>query len=185
MSDQPAAPANCAACAFWRRLRENEGVCTRHAPQTSIHPEEAAHWPQTRSWQWCGEGVAAEALSIGAHCAACIYWRHPEGGLHPVNRGDMPMAWWAHAGICARHAPYPVSEPGPRAFWRATQDTDFCAEGLPHSPAERSSATLETIDAAGAWQASGGAVARPPRFRHMRPKTLDRALCGILYSYDT
>jgi|HubBroStandDraft_3_1064219.scaffolds.fasta_scaffold70530_3 hypothetical protein len=142
MSDHPAAPANCAACAFWRRLRENEGVCTRHAPQTSIHPEEAAHWPQTRSWQWCGEGVAAEALSIGAQCADCIYWRHSEGGLHPVNRGDMPMAWWAHAGICARHAPYPVSEPGPRAFWRATQDTDFCAEGLPHSPAERSSATL-------------------------------------------
>ncbi len=24
----------------------------------------------------------------------------------------------------------PVSQPGPRAFWRATQDADFCAEGV-------------------------------------------------------
>ena len=61
MDDQAARPDNCGACAFWRRLRENEGVCARHAPQTSIRPEEAAHWPQTRGWQWCGEGVAAEA----------------------------------------------------------------------------------------------------------------------------
>jgi hypothetical protein len=68
MKDQPAAPANCAACAFWRKLRENEGVCTRHAPQTSIRPEEPAHWPQTHRWQWCGDGVAAEAASIGFNC---------------------------------------------------------------------------------------------------------------------
>ena len=52
------------------------------------------------------------------------------GRLIPVNRGDMPMAWWAKAGICARHAPSPISEPGPRAFWRATQNADFCGEGL-------------------------------------------------------
>jgi hypothetical protein len=138
MADQATRPANCAACAFWRKLRENEGVCARHAPQTSIRPEEAAHWPQTRGWQWCGEGVDAKALSIETHCADCLYWQHPQGGLHPVNRGDMPMAWWAHAGICARHAPHPVSEPGPRAFWRATHNTDLCAEGLPRSPGERS-----------------------------------------------
>ena len=88
MADQAIRPANCAACAFWRKLRENEGVCARHAPQTSIRPEEAAHWPQTRSWQWCGEGVAAKALSIETHCADCLYWQHPQSGLHPVNRGD-------------------------------------------------------------------------------------------------
>ena len=62
MADQGTRPANCAACAFWRKLRENEGVCARHAPQTSIRPEEAAHWPQTRSWQWCGEGVDGQRV---------------------------------------------------------------------------------------------------------------------------
>ena len=140
MSDQPVRPVNCEACAFWRKLRDHEGLCARHAPETSVRPEEVAHWPQTHGWQGCGEGVAAEAGSIGSYCARCVYWRRPEGGLNPVNRGDMPAAWWAHAGICARHAPYPVSEPGPRAFWRATRDTDFCAEGLSHDPSELSSA---------------------------------------------
>ena len=134
MSDPAARPANCAACAFWRQVRDSEGVCSRHGPQASTRPEEAAHWPQTHSREWCSEGVAAEALSIGCRCADCRYWRHPDGGLNPVNRGDMPMAWWARAGICALHAPYPASEPGPRAFWRATRDTDFCAEGLSRHP---------------------------------------------------
>jgi hypothetical protein len=145
MSDQPVRPVNCEACAFWRKLRDHEGLCARHAPETSVRPEEVAHWPQTHGWQGCGEGVAAEPASIGAHCAVCVYWRRPEGGLNPVNRGDMPAAWWAHAGICARHAPYPVSEPGPRAFWRATRDTDFCAEGLSHDPGELSSSASAPI----------------------------------------
>jgi hypothetical protein len=136
MSDQPVKPANCAACAFWRKLREHEGLCVRHAPETSVHPDEAAHWPQTHGWQWCGEGVVAEATPIGAHCADCVYWRRPESGLHPINRRDMPMSWWERAGICGRHAPRPVSEPGPRSFWRATHDADFCAEGLPRRGAE-------------------------------------------------
>ena len=131
MSDPSVRPANCAACAFWRKLREQEGLCSRHAPEPSIRPDEAAHFPQTHNWQWCGEGVAAEPMSIGSRCADCLYWRRPDGGLNPVNRRDMPMAWWAQAGICARHAPRPVPEPGPRAFWRATQGADFCAEGLP------------------------------------------------------
>ena len=131
MSDEIVRPLNCAACAFWRKLRETEGLCGRHAPEASTHPEEAAHWPMTNARQGCGEGVAAASLSIGAHCGDCIYWRSPDGGLNPVNRGDMPRAWWAKAGICARHAPQPISEPGPRAFWRATQDTDFCADGSP------------------------------------------------------
>ena len=51
MSDQPGRPANCEACAFWRKLREHEGICARHAPETSTHPDEAAHWPQTHGWQ--------------------------------------------------------------------------------------------------------------------------------------
>ena len=131
MIEEPARPANCAACAFWRKLRENEGVCCRHAPEPSIYPEEVAHFPQTNSRQWCGEGVAAPSLSLGTRCADCLYWRHPDGGLNPVNRGDMPMAWWARAGVCGRHAPRPLSEPGPRAFWRATLDTDGCADGAP------------------------------------------------------
>lgn len=130
MSIERAPPPNCAGCAFWRKLRENEGMCRRLAPEPSHRPEEAAHFPQTHSREWCGEGVAAASLSIGSPCADCVFWRHPDGGLNPVNRGDMPMSWWAHAGICARHAPRPTSEPGPRAFWRATQDTDFCAEGV-------------------------------------------------------
>jgi hypothetical protein len=130
MIDGLARPANCSVCGFWRKLRENEGVCCRHAPEPSNRPEEVAHWPQTHSRQWCGEGVAAPPLSIGSRCADCVFWRHPDGGLNPVNRGDMPMAWWANAGICARHAPRTSSEPGPRAFWRATLATDFCADGV-------------------------------------------------------
>lgn len=148
MSDGAARPDNCAACAFWRKLRENEGVCARHAPQASVTPEEAAHWPQTHGWQWCGEGRAAESHLIGARCADCLYWLHSEGGLHPVDRGDMPMSWWTHAGICARHAPHPVSEPGPRAFWRATHNTDLCAEGLARGPGERPSAATTPLTVA-------------------------------------
>jgi hypothetical protein len=83
---------NCAGCAFWRKLRENEGVCCRHAPEPSNRPEEVAHWPQTHSRQWCGEGAAAALRSIGSRCADSVFWRHP--GLNPVNQGDMPMAWW-------------------------------------------------------------------------------------------
>ena len=86
MNDQLVRPAYCEACAFWRKLREHEGLCARHAPETSVRPEEVAHWPQTHGWQGCGEGVTAEAGSIGSHCARCVYWRRPEGGLNPVNR---------------------------------------------------------------------------------------------------
>ena len=131
MTDGPLVPANCGACAFWRKLRENEGVCCRHAPEASHQPEDVAHWPLTRSWQWCGEGVADTPLSIGSHCANCVFWLRPDAGLNPVNRGDMPMTWWERAGLCARHAPRPVREPGPRGFWRATRDVDFCGEGEP------------------------------------------------------
>ena len=66
-----------------------------------------------------------------AYRADCLHWRRPPHGLHPVNRGDMPMTWWARAGHCTRHAPRPVRDPGPRGFWPATLDVDFCAEGAP------------------------------------------------------
>ena len=102
----------------WRALRENVGVCCRCAPESTTIADEVAHWPQTRSWQWCGERDAAPSLSVATRCAGCAFWRQPEGGLNPLNRGDMPMSWWARAGVCARHAPRPVSEPRPRAFWR-------------------------------------------------------------------
>ena len=128
-------PANCGACAFWHKLREHDGLCCRHAPAPSDRPNEVSHWCQTRISQWCGEGVAAPPFSIGSYCATCLYWRRPEQGLMPLDRGDLPMAWWYRAGICTRHAPHPVAEPGPRAFWRATLDTDFCAEGEPRHAA--------------------------------------------------
>ena len=99
--------------------------------QACVVAEQVAHWPQTHSHQWCGDGAVAASPAPGATCANCFYWRQPGGGLNPVDRGDMPMAWWAHAGYCARHAPRPVSEPGARAFWRATHAADACAEGQP------------------------------------------------------
>ncbi len=134
MTDVPLRPVNCGACAFWRKLRESEGVCCRHAPDATNRPDEVAHWPLTRNWQWCGEGVEAASLSIGTHCANCDFWRRPDVGLNPVNRGDMPRAWWERAGLCVRYAPRPVREPGPRGFWRATLDVDFCADGQPRRP---------------------------------------------------
>jgi hypothetical protein len=135
MTNSPVPPPNCAGCAFWRKQRESEGLCCRHAPEASNRPEGVAHWPQTRS---------------RSRCADCVFWRHPDGGLNPVNRGAMPMAWWTHAGICARRAPLPDSEPGPRAFWRATQDTDFCGDGVAREqdPAAPRARGMAQIDAA-------------------------------------
>lgn len=46
-----------------------------------------------------------------------------------MNRSDMPNSWWSNAGVCARRAPKPITEPGPRAFWRATSQTDYCGDG--------------------------------------------------------
>jgi hypothetical protein len=130
MTDSSTLAPNCAGCAFWGKLRGREGVCCRHAPKSSHRPEEVAHFPMTHGHQWCGDGSVGLPFSIGCHCVDCVFWRRPELGLNPVNRGDMPMAWWARAGLCARQAPQPAREPGPRAFWRATLDTDFCGEGM-------------------------------------------------------
>lgn len=138
MTDEPVRPPNCGACAFWGKLRDNEGVCRRRAPEATKRPEAAAHWPLTRRIDGCGDGVAGAPLSLGADCANCLHWRRPEQGLRPVNRGDMPMSWWIRAGHCTRHAPRPDSEPGPRGFWPATLNSDFCAEGRPRKLASDS-----------------------------------------------
>ena len=131
MTDPTERPQNCGDCAFWCKLRDNEGLCCLRAPEPGNRPEMAAHWPLTHRVDRCGDGVAAARLSLGAYCANCKHWRRPEHGLNPVNRGDMPMAWWARAGYCARHAPRSVPDPGPRAFWLATLDVDFCGDGVP------------------------------------------------------
>jgi hypothetical protein len=128
MTNAPDRPSSCAHCVYWQKLRDNEGLCRRHAPDAAIRSEQVAHWPQTHAGQWCAEGsIAARPRAV---CAACEFWRHVEGGLNPTDRGDMPMAWWTRAGLCVRHAPRPSSEPGTRGFWQATVDADSCGDGL-------------------------------------------------------
>ena len=138
MTDPAERPRNCGGCAFWHRLRDGDGICCRWAPDAATRPETTAHWPLTHELEGCGDGVAAAPFSIGAYCVNCLHWRRPERGLNPVNRGDMPMSWWARAGHCTRHAPRPSREPGPRGFWRATLDTDFCGEGAPRKSEPKS-----------------------------------------------
>jgi len=120
----------CAACVFWKMARPNEGACHRHAPFPAYVAERIAHWPTTHGAQGCGEflsqGLAYERIA----CADCRFWRGPAAGLDPFDRADKPLAWWGQAGLCTRHAPQPQSEPGPRAFWRATHAKDLCAESL-------------------------------------------------------
>ena len=128
MNEPSDGPANCAACAYWEQLRQ-AGNCRLHAPNPSVNADEVAHWPQTHGDQWCAQGVAVPAPTPRVRCADCFAWRRPGNGLNPADRGDMPMAWWAAAGYCARRAPRPSPEPGMRAFWRATHGEDSCAEG--------------------------------------------------------
>jgi len=125
---------NCGECVFWTRLHEQVGVCRRHAPQSTWRSDEVAHWPETREPQVCGEGLVA-TKPPGSKCVACVYWRRMATGMHPVDRGDMPRAWWARAGLCIRSAPGPSAEPGPRAFWQATGEDDGCGDGIPRPAA--------------------------------------------------
>lgn len=119
----------CADCAYWTGVRDHTGLCRRWAPEPAGAPGMAAHWPQTRAQDGCGEGRRADDRPLAPACDECRHWRRPELGLNPVDRGDMPMKWWARAGYCVRHAPRPVNQPGPRAFWSATLDVDCCGEG--------------------------------------------------------
>ena len=47
----------CGTCAFWRRLRDGDGVCYRWAPEASTRPETTAHWPLTHQLEGCGDGL--------------------------------------------------------------------------------------------------------------------------------
>ncbi|MCW2285820.1 hypothetical protein M2323_003656 [Rhodoblastus acidophilus] len=120
----------CAACVYWKMARPNEGSCQRHAPTPAYVSDSVAHWPTTHGGQGCGEFLVQGSAVDLAVCAECRYWRSPKGGLDPTDRGDKPLQWWGRAGLCTRHAPAPQSEPGPRAFWRATHATDLCAESI-------------------------------------------------------
>ncbi len=120
----------CDHCLFWKVARPTEGWCLRRAPDATGEAERIAHWPTTHGAQGCGEFLPVGSAFDLVTCADCRYWRKPAQGLQPVDRGDKPGAWWAQAGRCARHAPTPQSEPGPRAFWRACHAKDSCAEGL-------------------------------------------------------
>ncbi len=126
------AKGRCDQCAFWKMTRPPvEGACFRNAPSPGAMSDVIAHWPTTHGRQGCGEFTAAETNPRPVACGACAYWHRPELGLQPVDRGDKPGSWWAQAGLCVRHAPRPVSEPGPRAFWSATHQSDSCSEGAP------------------------------------------------------
>jgi hypothetical protein len=124
----------CESCKFWKAARPNEGWCLRLAPHPAGSPDPIAHWPTTHGSQGCGEFAHASAALDIVACRDCRFWDSPENGLHPVDRGDRPAQWWSAAGKCRRYAPAPQSEPGPRAFWRASHADDSCAEGLvrPH-----------------------------------------------------
>jgi hypothetical protein len=120
----------CDHCIFWKMARPEEGWCLRRAPKPAGVAEGIAHWPTTHGAQGCGEFMAAGSAYELVACGDCRYWRRHAQGLQPVDRGDKPAGWWAQAGKCTRHAPAPQSEPGPRAFWRASHVSDCCAEGL-------------------------------------------------------
>ena len=121
----------CDACAFWKMARPGEGWCLRRAPAGASESDRVAHWPTTRGVQGCGEYLSASAAYDRVSCGDCRFWRRPANGIQPVDRGDKLAGWWEKAGHCTRHAPVPQSEPGPRAFWRASNAMDACAEGLP------------------------------------------------------
>ena len=120
----------CAVCVFWKMARPGEGACHHYAPLPTYVSDSIAHWPTTHGGQGCGEFVSHGSAYELITCGDCRFWRKPASGLQPVDRADKPLSWWAQAGFCARHAPHPQSEPGPRAFWRATHTTDRCAEAM-------------------------------------------------------
>jgi hypothetical protein len=127
----PAGKGRCDQCALWKITRPpSEGFCLRNAPRPCGAADGIAHWPTTHGRQGCGEFVEADSKPELPACGDCVFWHRPELGLQPVDRGDKPGSWWAQAGLCVRHAPRPVSEPGPRAFWCATHQGDSCAEGV-------------------------------------------------------
>jgi hypothetical protein len=120
----------CHECACWAELNQLDGSCRRHAPNTSDTVDEVAHWPLTHLDDQCGEAIAAQtATRRGVKCNDCVYWRRPSGGLFPYGRRDQLSEWWKQAGRCTRFSPWPSPNPGARAYWRATHETDGCFDG--------------------------------------------------------
>lgn len=123
---------HCGQCTFWQQLDDVNGNCRRHAPGPCQNMDEVAHWPLTRKYESCGEGVQAPKDRVPyLRCDACLYWRPVGEGIDPMLRQDQLSGWWRHAAYCARYAPVPVKEPGPRAYWRATNAADGCFDGKP------------------------------------------------------
>ncbi len=122
----------CGGCAFWSRMDKQGGNCRLRAPLPGSSADEIAHWPRTGQDDYCGEWQPGDAAAPRlTPCKGCVYWSHPEKGLTPVDRGDQLSDWWAGAGHCLRFSPRPSSTPGNRAFWRATHESDACAQGKP------------------------------------------------------
>lgn len=119
---------NCSLCRFWAPLRPNEGVCQRYAPSPDVN-RAIAHWRQSHGTQWCGHFDAGTPDNAPTTCFDCRFWRARAAGAMPVDRLDKPAAWWENAGHCYRHAGQPSSEPGPRAFWPATNGLNSCGDG--------------------------------------------------------
>lgn len=118
----------CDSCAFWRRMEREGGSCHRRAPSTSSSGDEVAHWPRTHADDACGEWSPDRPIAT-LSCGDCVHWRHPKQGIIPLDRKDQLQDWWAHAGHCIRTAPSPDAQPGNRAFWRATHESDGCYDG--------------------------------------------------------
>ncbi len=128
MIDRPAGE-RCGDCAFWSRMDKQGGYCRLRAPQPGESADEVAHWPRTGQDEYCGEWQAQGARPRLVLCRSCVYWSHPARGIMPVDRGDQLSEWWVGAGRCLRFSPAPSSTPGNRAFWRATNESDACAQG--------------------------------------------------------
>ena len=122
-------------------------VCARHAPQASITPEEATHWPQTHGWQWCGEGRAAEPHLIGARCATAFI-------------GAIPRA----ASIRSTAATCPWRGGPTLGSARVTRPIRFRSRGRGRSGARRTRRTFAPR-ACRAVLASGRWPRRPHRLR--------------------
>ena len=96
LNDAPESPADCANCVFWRRLREHEGDCRRRAPEPApVAPNRSRTGRRPTAINGAATAPSPRRPRRARLAPTVFYWRHPEGGLNPVDRGDMPMAWWA------------------------------------------------------------------------------------------
>ena len=86
----------CGQCAFWRHLNERDGSCHLRAPEPIGVVDEAARWARTHFDAFCGEGRRREDTQLQqVVCSTCLYWRHPPGGLEPVDLLDRRQDWWS------------------------------------------------------------------------------------------